>query len=264
MPEPAVSSDAESQPLTGQAALITGGARRVGRAVALELARQGMDIAITYRQSEKEAQCLANEITSLGRKAIAIKADLGRPTAVDKIARAITRRLGRLDVLVNNASIFESTPLGQLTSNDFHRHMAINALAPLRLIQKLSPLLSANADIRHPETLGRVINLIDMHVLGRPMRNHLAYNASKAALLEITRSSALELAPHITVNAIAPGVVAWAEQFTPAQRKRYLRNVPLQRAGTVGDVAKAALYLIRDAPYVTGQVIRLDGGRWLC
>lgn len=251
------------RPLTGQAVLITGGARRVGRAMALELARQGMDVAITYRQSQDEAKTLVAEIRSMGTKAMAIRADLSKPAAADRIVKTIRDRFGQLHALINNASIFESQTLAQLTPSDFQRHLAINALAPLLLIQKLAPLLAAQVDVRRPQTLGRIVNLIDMHVLGRPMRNHLAYNASKAALLEITRSSALELAPGITVNAIAPGVVDWSADFTLAQRKRYLKTVPLQRAGTPDDVAKAVLYLIRDAHYVTGEIIRLDGGRWL-
>lgn len=243
-------------------ALVTGGAKRVGAAVALRLARSGMDVAITYNSSKTEALNVVREIESTGRRALAIKADFSKPErAADVITRAVENHFGRLDALINNASMFSPTPIASMKTKDFSLNMAVNALGPLLLIQKLAPMLAAHAKVDAPASLGRIVNFIDIHVMGQPLKGFVAYNASKAALQEITRTLALELAPLITVNAIAPGVVAWAESYTPAAREAYMRRVPLARPGTPEDAADAVLFLVRDAHYCTGQTIRLDGGR---
>jgi len=244
-------------------ALVTGGAKRVGRAIALKLAGAGMDVAFTYLSSADEARAVAREIESLGRRALAIRVDLAKPQAARDVHAAIQKKFDRLDALVNNASIFSPARLKDVTPAEFERQMAINARAPLMLIQQFAPMLAAHADPRKPETLGRIVNFIDIHVMGQPLKGFVAYNASKAALMEVTMTLAMELAPKITVNALAPGVVAWAESYTPKQREMYLRRVPLARAGTPADAAAAALFLVRDADYCTGQIIRLDGGRLL-
>jgi pteridine reductase len=246
-----------------KAALVTGGARRVGRAVALALARAGMDVAITYHRSAAEARQVVRKIEALGQRGLAIKADLARPDAAEVIFAAFARRFGRLDALINNAAEFGLTPLGRIRPRDFDRFMAVNVRAPLLLIQRFAPLLAAHADVRRPETLGRIVNFVDVHALGQPLKGYTAYSASKAALWEVTRSAARELAPKVTVNAIAPGVVAWAESFGPAARRRYLARVPLARAGTPQDAAAAVVFLVTQAHYCTGQVIGLDGGRRL-
>ncbi len=256
--------------LRGKVALITGAARRVGRAIALRLARQGMDIAITSRTSAAEANSLVREIQAMGRRAVAINVDLQRAEAADELHAAFIRQFDRLDVLVNNASVFDRTPIGAITLAALERNWAVNARSPILIMQKFAPLLAARAkvDARTPahrrgrtKNPGRIVNFVDIHVLGQPLKNYLAYNVSKAALLEATMTAALELAPKITVNAIAPGVVAWAESYSAQQQKRYMRRVPLARPGTPEDAADAVLFLVRDADYCTGQVIRLDGGR---
>ena len=256
--------------LRGKVALITGGARRVGRAIALRLAAQGMDIAITCRSSSAEAQRVVREIRAMGRRAVAIEVDLAQVQAADEVFAAFTQTFDRLDVLVNNASIFDRTPIGAITPAALEGNWAVNARAPILLRQKFAPLLAARAkvDAKTPahrrsrtKNPGRIVNFVDIHVLGQPLKNYLAYNVSKAALLEATMTAAMELAPKITVNAIAPGVVAWAESYTVPQQKRYMRRVPLGRPGTPEDAADAVLFLVRDADYCTGQVIRLDGGR---
>jgi pteridine reductase len=244
-------------------ALVTGGAKRVGRAVALKLAEAGMDVAITFNTSEAEADQVVREIEALGRRGHAIKLDLTAPEAAEELHELFIRRFGRLDALVNNASIFEATPIGSITRPAFERTMTINAVTPLLLIQKFAPMLAAGHVTDDPGSSGRVVNFIDIHVMGQPLKGWMAYNCSKAALMETTMTAAMELAPQITVNAIAPGVVAWAESYTPEQRRQYLRRVPLARPGTPDDAAAAALYLVRDAHYCTGQIIRLDGGRLL-
>lgn len=243
-------------------ALVTGGARRVGRAIALRLASAGMDVAITYRTGKAEAAEVVAAIEAMGRKALAVRADFARPERAAKaVGDAVEKRFGRLDALVNNASIFAPTPIAKMTVRAFDENMAVNALAPLLLIQRFAPLLGSGYRKGDPTSTGRVVNFIDIHVMGQPLRGFVAYNASKAALQEITRTMALELSPRVTVNALAPGVVAWAESYTPAQREAYLRRVPLARPGTPEDAADAALFLVRDAHYCTGQTIRLDGGR---
>lgn len=249
--------------LIGKVALVTGGARRVGRAIALGLAEAGMDVAITYRASAVEAVDTVHQIEQAGRRAAAIEADLAAADAAERVFDHFSRAFDRLDALVNNAAMYGPTPWGAVTAQNFDAHMAVNARAPLLLTQRFAPMLAAHADPRNPSTLGRVVNLIDVHAMGRPVKGYAAYSASKAALLEITRSLARELAPTVTVNAIAPGVVAWPESMPREQREQYLSRVPMGRAGTPGDVAAAVVFLVRDAPYCTGQVICLDGGRML-
>ncbi|MEX0775189.1 MAG: SDR family oxidoreductase [Phycisphaeraceae bacterium] len=244
-------------------ALVTGGAKRVGRAVALTLAQAGMDIAITYRRSADEAKQVVRDIEALGRRALAIRVDLAKADAAERVYAAFTRRFDRLDALINNASVFAAARLGSITPADLESQWAVNARAPMLLIQRFAPMLAAHADVRHPATLGRIVNFIDIHVMGQPLRGYLPYNMSKAALMELTMTAAMELAPQVTVNAIAPGVVAWADAYTPAMKQAYLKRVPLARPGTPHDAAAAVLFLVRDAHYCTGQIIRLDGGRLL-
>ena len=256
--------------LAGQVALVTGGAKRVGKAIALTLAQQGMDIAFTYNTSEAKAAETLAEIEQLGRQALAIQIDFELPNATEAVHNAFTKRFDRCDALINNASSFEQTPLLELTQDSFDKQMAINARSPVMLMQAFAPMLKANAildETNEPayrgstKHLGRIVNFVDIHVMGQPLRGFMAYNMAKAALMEATMTAALELAPFVTVNGIAPGVVSWADSYTEPQRERYMQRVPLGRPGTPDDAAAAVLYLVRDADYCTGQIIRLDGGR---
>ena len=244
-------------------ALVTGAGRRVGRAVALRLARLGMDVAITCHTRVDDARQTVADIEELGRRACCVQVDLGQPGAVEEVYRQVTAHFDRLDVLVNNASRFTRSPIGSIEPGDFDQEMAVNARTPLMLIQRFAAMLGQHHDTQDPSSAGRVVNFIDMHVTGQPLKAHAVYNASKAALLEITRTCAVELAPKITVNAIAPGVVVWAESYTDQQRRKYLQRVPLDRPGTPEEAADTVGFLVGDAHYCTGQVIRLDGGRWL-
>ena len=249
--------------LEGKVALVTGGAKRVGRAIALRLADAGMDIAITYRSSEQEAHEVVRDIEGMGRRAVAIEVDIAERDSHVRILNGFTQHFDRLDALVNNASAFEASPVGEITPDDFDANMAVNARGPLMLMQTFAPMLSAHCDADDPATMGRIVNFIDIHVMGQPLKRFAAYNCSKAALLEATMTLAMALAPKVTVNALAPGVVAWAESYTPQMRERYMQRVPLGRPGTPDDAATACLFLVRDADYCTGQIIRLDGGRLL-
>ncbi|MEX2213543.1 MAG: SDR family oxidoreductase [Phycisphaeraceae bacterium] len=258
------------EPLKGKVALVTGGSRRVGKAIALALAQAGMDVAITYQRSGGDAGEVVRRIERLGRRALAIPADLAEANAADFIHDAFIAHFDRCDALINNASIFDRTPIGSITLEAIEQQFAVNARAPVMLMQKFAPMLAAHAVVdtkadpsrRKPvQDAGRIVNFIDIHVMGQPLRGYMAYNMSKAALQEATMTAAMELAPKVTVNAIAPGVVAWAESYKPAQRKAYMKRVPLGRPGTPEDAAAAVLFLVRDADYCTGQIIRLDGGR---
>lgn len=242
-----------SSPSTSPVALITGGARRVGRAIVERLADAGYDVAFTYLGSQKDAEGLDAALRDKGRKCAVIRADLSDPeTAVPAIAQAIENEFGRLDVLVNNASIYEPMSLDQLDLERARRAWAIHVEAPMLLCKELAPLLRASR--------GHVVNMVDL-LAERPWPQYLAYSASKAALWNLTLGLARELAPEVTVNGIAPGVVEWPAGYPEAERDKYLKRVPLGRAGTPQDVAATVHFLCTAGSYVTGQIIRLDGGR---
>jgi pteridine reductase len=242
--------------LQGKVALVTGGARRVGRAIVNKLADAGCDVALTYLNSRAEAAEVADAVRRRGRRVVPIEIDLNDPLCPSKIRRQLLAAVDRLDVLVHNASVFVPTPWGKVHRDAWHETMRVNVTAPVMITQELTDLLQAGDG-------GRVVHLLDVHVMGRPRKHYAAYAASKAALLEMTRVLAIELAPKVTVNAVAPGVVEWDEHSTEQQRERYLSRVPLGRTGEPNDAAAAVLYLARDADYTTGQIIRVDGGRWL-
>jgi pteridine reductase len=234
-------------------ALVTGGARRVGRAIVQRLADAGFDVAFTYRSGQSEALALQKQLEDAGRTALAIQCDLAElPGAVDKIERQFRAVFPRSDVLVNNASLYEPGNLAATDGALFHRLMTVNALAPVLLCQRFSADLLAAG--------GHIVNMIDF-LAERPWPNYLAYCASKAALANMTLGLARELAPHVTVNGISPGVVDWPANFPDSEKEKYLKRVPLNRAGSPNDVAEAVLYLCTGGSYLTGQIIRLDGGR---
>lgn len=243
-------------------ACITGAARRVGRAIALELARRGCDLVITYRSSRDEAASLVQAALAYGAAASLEQLDLADMRAVEGFGRLLASSGSPLDILVHNASIYEPTPLSEVTAEGALEIYRVNALAPLLLTQHLAPRLAASG----LPSGGAVVAMADIHAMGLPRAGFAPYAMSKAALVEMVRSLARELAPRVRVNAIAPGVVAWPEEgheSDAAAQARYLKRVPLARAGTPEDAASAVAWLALDAAYVTGQVLRLDGGRSL-
>ena len=237
-------------------ALVTGGARRVGRHVALHLARRGWDVAITYNQSVGEMSTLAGEVEGMGRQFAPIQADFAADpdAAAAKIARAVSARFGRLDVLMHNASLYAPRPLAEVDAAEFARYFAVHVTVPALLTRGLRPLLEVAG--------GTVVTMTDSDIdADRARPQFLAYQASKAALANLTINLARELAPNVTVNAIAPGAVLWNESATPQEREQYLSRVPLARPGSPADVAELVEFLATRGRYVTGQTIRLDGGR---
>jgi pteridine reductase len=232
-------------------AVVTGAAKRVGLAIAERLIGGGRRVIITYRSSQAEAEKL---VAAHAPHLIAIQADLTDPTpAIARIVEAV-ESLGRLDLLVNNASIYEPSALSQINAEQLRRLMTIHVEAPLLLIQALAPILR--------KSKGAVVNMVDL-LAEKPWPQYLGYSASKAALWSLTRGLARELAPEVSVNGIAPGVVDWPDDYPQAQREKYLKRVPLARAGTPEDVAALVEFLATDGRYITGQIIRLDGGRSL-
>lgn len=244
-------------------ALVTGGARRVGRAVCLALARAGCDVVLTFNRSAAEAERTAADVCALGARGRAVKLALEDGDAVAEDSQQIAAMSPRWDVLVHNASSYEPSPLAELTAERAVRDFTINALAPLLLSRALAPALARSS---RPGG-GAIVAMADIHAMGEhglPRREFASYAMSKAALVEVVRTLARELAPGVRVNAVAPGVVAWPEagyESDESAQREYLKRVPLGRAGTPEDAAEAVRWLALDAHYVTGQVLRLDGGR---
>jgi pteridine reductase len=240
--------------LAGQGVLVTGAARRVGAVIAAAFHAAGARVAIHYRSSAAEADALVGRLNGVrADSARAFRADLADAAACDTLVAEVVRAFGRLDVLVNNASTFYPTPVGTITPDQFDDLIGSNLRAPLFLSQAAAPALAKHE--------GLILNIGDIHGL-RPLGGHAVYSAAKAGLLMLTRALARELGPAIRVNAIAPGPVMWPERgVDESLRERIIARTALKRAGSADDVAKAALYFATDAPFVTGQVLAVDGGR---
>jgi len=232
-------------------ALITGGAKRVGRAIVERLAKAGFRVLFTFRHSGADAGSVANQITSAGGIADCLQVDLESADAVATIAAWVRATTSRLDVLVNNASLYLPDREANLIELS-RRHQRVNFEVPLQLTHALSPLLKG--------ARGHVVNMLDV-MAEKPMPRYATYCASKAALANATLGLARELAPEVTVNGIAPGVVDWPDDMPLEDREKYLLKVPLRRAGTPQDAANLVHFLATEGTYITGQSIRLDGGR---
>ena len=243
-------------PTPAPVALITGSARRIGAAIARRLHGEGFDLALHYRGSAMEMQELAGELEAVrAGSVLTLQADLSEFDRLPELLANTVGRFGRLDALVNNASTFQPTPLGTATPAQWDALFASNARAPFFLSQAAAPHLKASK--------GAIVNLVDIYA-ERPLRDHPIYCMAKAALVMATRSLALELAPDVRVNAIAPGAILWAEnEAGDAKQQAMLSRTPMARTGTPAEIAEAVRWLLRDATYTTGQVIRLDGGRTL-
>jgi pteridine reductase len=243
-------------PLTGRCVLVTGGAKRLGAAIARRCHQAGADLVVHYHRSRPAADSLAADLNaSRSGSAVTACADLNDVACLPRLVAAAIDRFGRLDVLVNNASTFYPTPVGQITAEQFDDLVGTNLRAPLFLSQAAAPALRASQ--------GLILNMVDIHGR-RPLKAHPVYSAAKAGLIMLTMSLARELGPEVRVNGIAPGPVLWPERdLDPALKDEIIARTALKRSGSPDDVARTALYLATEAPYVTGQVITVDGGRSL-
>lgn len=240
--------------LHGKVVLVTGAARRVGAAIVRRLHAAGAQVLIHYRGSEGDAARLEAELNSMrAGSALRLRADLLAANAPQALVDAALERHGRLDLLVNNASMFYATAIGAIGTAQWEELIGSNLRAPLFLAQAAAPHLGA--------ARGSIVNIVDVHA-EHPLKGYPVYSVAKAGLAALTRSLALELAPAVRVNAVAPGAILWPEdgQFEPRERERVVAATPLARLGTPEDVAGAVLYLAT-APFVTGQVLAVDGGR---
>ena len=238
-------------------ALITGAAKRIGAEIARYLHKEGFNLVIHYRHSSTAAKDLAHSFNkSRPHSAVAIAADLGKTKQLEKLANAAYEKWQRLDLLINNASDFYPTPLGTVTEAQWDQLFASNLKAPFFLAQALADKLR--------EHDGCIINIADIYA-ERPLQDHSVYCIAKAGNLMLTKTLAKELAPKVRVNGIAPGAILWPEQeeVTDEFKSGLLAKTPLQERGQASDIARTVLYLVREAPYVTGQVITVDGGRSL-
>ncbi|HJR69151.1 MAG TPA: pteridine reductase [Gammaproteobacteria bacterium] len=248
-------SDIEAT-LDGRWALVTGAAKRIGAVIASTLHDAGANVAIHYHSSATDAERLAADLNRRRPKsAFTVTADMLDIAAVEGMAAEVQKRIGsnKLDVLVNNASSFYPTPLGTVTQEQWQDLMGSNLKAPLFLSQALLPALRA--------ARGVIINIVDVHAQ-RPLRDHPVYGAAKAGLAMLTRSLAKDLGPDVRVNGVSPGAILWPDEgMTEPLRAAIVKQTALKRTGEPQDIARTVLFLVRDAPYITGQIIAVDGGR---
>ena len=243
-------------PLSGQSALVTGGARRVGAEIVRHLHAAGASVAIHYHRSQSEAAALAAKLNSRRNGSSAVfPADLLQTDSLPSLVQAVVARFGSLHLLINNASSFYPTPFATITAAQWEDLYGTNLKAPLFLTQ------AAAGELRRAR--GLVVNIVDIHGL-RPLPDYMVYSTAKAALIQLTKALARELAPEVRVNGIAPGPVLWPEAgMDAAQQQEIIARTPLQRAGSPADIARAVRFFATDAPYITGQILAIDGGRSL-
>jgi pteridine reductase len=242
--------------MQGKTVLVTGGAKRVGAAICRLLHATGANVAIHYRHSAAEAEVLRDELNALRENSAAcVQTDLLETDSLPGLIQQVVQQFGHLDALVNNASSFYAVSLADTGENDWHDLLGTNLKAPLFLAQAALPELRR----RH----GAIVNIVDIHA-ERPMHGHLLYSVAKAGLVALTKGLAQEMAPQVRVNAVAPGVILWPDNGgweDEEKRRRIVAHTLLKREGEPDDIARTVRFLIADAPYITGQVIAVDGGR---
>ncbi len=241
--------------LRGKTALVTGGAKRIGRAIALALAGRGCHVAITYRSSKREAEQTAAAIRRKGVRALAVEADQRDPDQVKEAVRRVHSYFGRIDLLVNNASSFYPTPFGTVTEAQWEELIGTNLAGPWRFAQAAAPGMKRRGQ-------GKILNIIDAAAFS-PWPSYLPYCAAKGGLVTLTWGLAKALAPKIQVNAIAPGPILIPKGVSPAERRRAIEKTLLKRIGDPKDIVAAALFLLEGSDFVTGVILPVDGGRLL-
>ncbi|MCS6818133.1 MAG: glucose 1-dehydrogenase [Blastocatellia bacterium] len=239
--------------LKGKGAIVTGAARRVGRAIALALAERGADVVVHYHRSEEDARETVREIEVRGVRALAVRADLGEVREIERLIEEAVRFLGHLDVLVNNASVFFRTPFGSITEEQWDLNLDVNLKAPFFCAQYAARVMQQQGG-------GKIINIADWAGF-RPYAGYIPYCVSKAGLIALTQVLAKTLAPTILVNAVAPGPVLLPEEYGEEETRAIIEATPLKRLGSPEDVARAVLFLIEGSDFITGHTLVVDGGR---
>ena len=250
------SSSSQSTSLENKVVLITGGAKRVGAAISRELHAHGANLMIHYNSSKQAAKALQTELNQQRPDSVSIvQCDLLNVALVPNLVTETTKRFGQLDILINNASTYTSTEVGNINEDNWHDLIGSNLKAPM--------FLSQAAAIELKKSQGCIVNITDIHV-ERPKKGYVVYSVAKGGLVTLTKSLAQELSPDIRVNAVAPGPVLWPEdnkEFDEDYRKRVISQTLLKRIGDPTDIAKAVKFLAADAPFITGHVLAVDGGR---
>ncbi len=236
--------------LKGRTALVTGGAKRLGRATALTLAGEGVNVALHYKESREEAEKTCSDIEALGVRAWLFMADFSKPDTIEALMEEVYKEVGRLDILINSASVFPQSTLSDLTIEDLNLNILVNAWAPFAM----SRLFAKRA-----HRGGSIVNFLDTRIRGYD-RAHVAYHLSKQMLYHLTVLSALEFAPHVTVNAVAPGLVLPPAGEPDSFIEGHEERLPLKKRGDIRDVTEAVIYLLK-SDFLTGQIIYVDGGR---
>lgn len=246
--------------LTEKAAIITGASGQLGQAIALSLAEKGMDVVCHYHTHEKMVNQTMAAIEQTGRRAVVIRADLADPAAPEIIFEQAAK-LGPVRVLINSASVFERNPVGTFTHADISKILAVNLTAPLLLCSAFAMYLKQQgADWKNVgEPLAAIVNLVDVGAV-KPWAQYSPYCAGRSGLVAATKSLAKELAPGVTVNAVAPGIVTWPGKMDPSEEDKQLKMIPVGRFGEPKDITRTINFLL-DNPYITGQTLCIDGGR---
>jgi len=243
----------QTQPLAGQTVLVTGGARRLGAAIVRALHAVGANVVVHHLTSTQDAAALVQSCNaSRAASALAVQANLLDTACLPGLVASAIQAFGRLDILINNASTFYATPVGEITTGQFDDLIGTNFRAPLFLAQAAAPELRRRR--------GLILNMVDIHGM-KPLKGYPAYSCAKAALIMLTRALARELAPDVRVNGIAPGPVMWPADVDAAMQAQIIGKTLLKRSGEPQDIGNAALYFATLAPFVTGQILAVDGGR---
>ncbi|MGK0269730.1 MAG: pteridine reductase [Cocleimonas sp.] len=248
------------QKLAGKVALVTGAARRIGACTVRMLHQHGAKVVVHYRNSKEDAETLCNELNELREgSCFTEQAELGEVVSLEKMIESVISKEGRLDILINNASSFFPTKIGEITEDHWDNLFSSNLKAPLFLSQAAAPYLA--------QSQGCIVNMVDIHA-ERPLAEHPTYCAAKAGLLMLTKSLAKELGPQIRVNGVSPGAILWPEADgegveVTLEHQVLLDKTSLKREGLPDDIAKTISFLVCDAPYITGHIIPVDGGRLL-
>ena len=239
--------------LKGKTVLITGAAKRIGRAVALAFAQKGADILLHFYRSPAEAEETRKEILKFGVACHLVKADLGKASGSDELFKSAGPHLDRVSVLVNSASTFRETPVESVSRADWDQNLSLHLIAPFELARRIGLRIKAAGEP------GVIVNITDSSVL-RPYRGHVPYLASKAALANLTKTLAVELSPHVRVNSVAPGAVLFPDGYSEEEKAKIVAGIPMKRAGRPEDVAQACVFMA-EADYVNGTSLSVDGGR---